>query len=113
MLKTCLNCGAEYEGSPQSRFHSNACRVAYSRREVAHDETPKEELAHSVRVPEPEPAQQEQPRRTRTPAISEEEYVREMMKLPPLKDDRDHRERQERYARWRYQGYCAGEVASL
>src|SRR5215831_5584311 len=31
MLKECLHCGVEFEGPPQARFHSDACRKAYAR----------------------------------------------------------------------------------
>jgi hypothetical protein len=54
MLSECLNCGVEFDGASQARFHSNACRVAYSRRKV---EQTSGEPEHSVRV-EREPAQE-------------------------------------------------------
>ena len=42
------------------------------------------------------------------PPLSEDEYVR--LSVPAAVT---HRGRAERYARWRYRGYCAGIVASL
>lgn len=63
MLKLCDNCGVEFDGAPQARFHSNACRVAFRRkvaqiegREPAH-ETPLEtlELAHEGEPEQGEP----------------------------------------------------------
>jgi len=29
--RTCENCGIEFEGAPQARFHSDACRKAFAR----------------------------------------------------------------------------------
>ena len=120
MLKQCLNCGLEFDGAPQSRFHSDACRKAYSRK-LGLQDSPQELEAGHLLASEPgqqsekeEPgqalsAEQEQPRRTRTPSISEEEYVRMALSRNDLFD----RARAERYARWRYREFCAGEVASL
>jgi len=31
MLKRCEHCGQPFEGSPQARFHSDACRKAHAR----------------------------------------------------------------------------------
>jgi hypothetical protein len=54
--KVCENCGREYEGSPQSRFHSDSCRKAYARKadeslpERQLDEEDVPELGRPLRV---------------------------------------------------------------
>ena len=99
MLKPCLNCGVEFEGAPQAKFHSDACRKAYARQEVGQTEV----------VEEGELGQELAQSRTRTASISEDEYVRQALARSDLFD----RVRAERYARWRYRGFHNGEIASL
>ena len=135
-MRTCEGCGVEFEGAAQARFHSDACRKASRRRELA-PEIPgaREDVieraaargldlsdpvfvelsvgAREIPVPEPpvDPPElaPESRRRGRVPAISEDAYVRLMLSEPYIIDAK----RAERYARWRYQGVLEGKVASL
>jgi hypothetical protein len=43
------------------------------------------------------------------PHLSEEEYVTQALARPDLFD----RDRAERYAHWRYAGFCGGQIAGL
>jgi hypothetical protein len=38
MEKRCENCGIRFEAAPQARFHSDACRKAFSRKTVEEDD---------------------------------------------------------------------------
>jgi hypothetical protein len=141
MLKTCLYCQTEFEGSPQSRFHSNACRVAYGRK-LAHEngqeleqaEPGSGEVEQAAEVAhETLGASSETPERPPSPPLTENEYVEQTLAEAlafsisigetdaPLKlgtetlvnRRRDRLRRAERYAHWRYQGYLEGKVANL
>jgi len=47
------------------------------------------------------------------PRMSEDAYVELSLRQAGPFDSKQRRVRAERYARWRYRGYCAGIVASL
>jgi hypothetical protein len=162
MRKECLNCGIEFEGSPQSRFHSDACRKAYSRRQGGQkDGAPSPESGHGEVLAETRTEVEEQEIRdrfgyatseTRTQAERQavanritgktksempslEQYIATVIAeaaayadsigeddkpvllhghTEPIANRRSDRiKRAERYARWRYEGYLTGEVASL
>jgi len=134
MLKTCLNCGVEFEGAAQARFHSNACRMAYKRRELAQAEPEGGQELELEQASEQELAQVlAEPVQRLSAAISEAEYVRRTVAEAALYADSigeidkptkrgdneftnlrsDRLKRAEGYARWRYRGYLSGEVASL
>jgi hypothetical protein len=153
VLKTCLHCGVEFEGAPQARFHADACRKAYNRElgqkegENSDIQGPGRELGQTLSEAEEQALRDRfgyAKSETRTKAerdavaaqiigrasetLTEDAYVAECMKLPPLVaaqappsqpqttyEERyaAARRRQEAYARWRYRGWRSGEVASL
>jgi|SRR5262245_3846820 len=45
--------------------------------------------------------------------MSEEDYVRHSLAFYAMGTDGERKARAERYARWRWRGYCAGKVATL
>jgi hypothetical protein len=46
-LRECVNCGVSFEGSPQARFHSDACRKAYARRRLVDETLPVRDVSEA------------------------------------------------------------------
>jgi len=159
MLKSCLNCGVEFEGASQARFHSDACRKAYARRELgrmdgrepgqsrtgeevgqalsAHQEQLIRDAFGYAASESRSKAERDATARRITGKVSlpltEEEYVRRTVAealaysvsigetdAPVKIGDYEHTNRRTdrlrragAYARWRWAGFHAGEIASL
>jgi hypothetical protein len=154
-MRTCEGCGIEFEGAPQARFHSDACRKAFSRRAdpslpvrqlrtekiVELDEGPLGEEVDAEQLLREGLGYAKSESRTKAerdataarilgtsgPTIpSLEVYVEEAKagarkhhaeQSPDARDSTKELEvriaRAEAYARWRYKGFLAGEIASL
>lgn len=137
MIKNCLSCGVEFEGSAQARFHSDACRKAYARRgSVVMPETEVDPSLPVKQIGETPIALVEQPEmiefegkflpRVRILSVDEETYVAHWLGEAKVFHEqtsrqatqatqtlKDRLERAERYARWRYRGFVTGEIVSL
>jgi hypothetical protein len=138
MVKTCLNCGVEFDGSAQARFHSEACRKAYGRRSVEEvvpvlaldaEQAERDRWGYSpsetrTKVERDAAAQRMLGRESMLP--SEEVYVKQCVELarlhhaqtsPDARDSTVNLETRlaqaEAYAHWRYRGFMAGEIESL
>ena len=114
----------QYE-SPQSKFHSDACRKAHARQ--VDPELPAVQVEQAGPPPDPSP------QALRSVEISEADYVAQAVARAAAFADRvgetdkpwklgdeqvtnrksDRLERARRYAIWRYRGYRLGEVGSL